>query len=353
MPSTSWAPPRRAGAPGRASASTRAATRPTAPRGPASSSASAASSARRRAVPGASAVSASSPSSTKRLARELFGAPKIVAGHRRRFSQGSAFSHEAFCSGGRTTGRAATAMVERAVADAARSACRVRRSLRVPRAATGARRIQSAASCTYYSTRNVFGPYAVCHASTQSCSGSSSPCCVAALLAGCGSDDPESAAPAPPSRRPRWPAPPRRSRSCTPRPTSCSAAGRRVRAAPRRAEGLPGGGEQVGLVVRALPGRVPVLPEPGDQERGKKVAFLGVDANDNDADAAGVPRASSRCRFPQLQGPRPRGVGADQGRGGLSRPRRSTTPRASWPTCKQGGYATEEKLAEDIERYAR
>ena len=41
----------------------------------------------------------------------------------------------------------------------------------------------------------------------------------------------------------------------------------------------------MGLVVRAVPVRVPVLPGGQAAERGDEVAFLGVDSNDS-ADAA-------------------------------------------------------------------
>ena len=52
----------------------------------------------------------------------------------------------------------------------------------------------------------------------------------------------------------------------------------------RELKGYPGRGEQVGLVVRALPRGVPLLPEQS-VKRGKEIAFLGVDGNDNDGDA--------------------------------------------------------------------
>ena len=61
-----------------------------------------------------------------------------------------------------------------------------------------------------------------------------------------------------PRSRPR----PRRSRRCTTQRAELLGGGvRRVQGAAGRAEGPPGRREQVGVVVRAVPGRVPGLPE--------------------------------------------------------------------------------------------
>lgn len=86
-------------------------------------------------------------------------------------------------------------------------------------------------------------------------------------------------------------------------------------------------------------------------ERGKKVAFLGVDGNDNDGDAAQFldeyPVAYPSYKDPDLKiaevikavGPFPATVFYD---------------RAGEIThLKQGGYSDEQALAQDIERYAR
>jgi thiol-disulfide isomerase/thioredoxin len=86
-------------------------------------------------------------------------------------------------------------------------------------------------------------------------------------------------------------------------------------------------------------------------ERGREVAFLGVDANDGDRDAARFldefPVSYPSYRDPDLK---------------LSAvfngvPAFPTTAfydsRGELAYVKQGGYATERKLVEDIERYAR
>ena len=63
----------------------------------------------------------------------------------------------------------------------------------------------------------------------------------------------------------------------------------RLQEAHRRAARPARGGERLGVLVRALPLRVPVLPEAGDQAR-QAVAFLGVNSKDNDGDARELPR---------------------------------------------------------------
>ena len=63
-----------------------------------------------------------------------------------------------------------------------------------------------------------------------------------------------------PTTRRRWPERRRRWPRCTGRRTSCSPAAWSLRGADRGAARLPGRGQHLGLVVRALPLRVPVLP---------------------------------------------------------------------------------------------
>ena len=73
---------------------------------------------------------------------------------------------------------------------------------------------------------------------------------------------------------------------------------RRDRRLPAPARGparVPGGGQQVGLVVRALPPRVPLLPE--GRSAGKRVAFLAVDSDDR-AEGCGAHVPSSRYPVP-------------------------------------------------------
>ena len=86
-------------------------------------------------------------------------------------------------------------------------------------------------------------------------------------------------------------------------------------------------------------------------ERGKQVAFLGVDGNDNDADAeeflGEFPVSYPSYRDPDLKiaelikavGPFPATVFYDR--------------RGEIVHLKQGGYPDESALAQDIERYAR
>ncbi len=118
----------------------------------------------------------------------------------------------------------------------------------------------------------------------------------AALVAGCGSDDPESAAPlggqagAGAGGRAA-----RRSRRCTTRRTSCSAAaGTPSR---RASQGLKGYPVVVNKWASWCPPCRAEFPYFQSQaiKRGKEVAFLGVDGNDNDADAKEFLAARSRC----------------------------------------------------------
>ena len=87
----------------------------------------------------------------------------------------------------------------------------------------------------------------------------------------------------------------RRSPRCTPRPTSCSAAGPTAFSALlARAARPPGRRQQVGLVVRTLPVRVPGLPAGRRSRYGKRVAFVGIDGKDHNGSASGLPASSSR-----------------------------------------------------------
>ena len=121
-------------------------------------------------------------------------------------------------------------------------------------------------------------------------------------------------------------------------------------AAHREAARAPGGGEQVGLVVRALPLRVPVLPEAGGQARqGGRLPRRQPQRQRRRR--AEVPRRVPAA-VPELQGPRREGR-ARAPAWSACPPPRSTTARASWPTCTRAGTPARQKLVEDIERYAR
>ena len=86
-------------------------------------------------------------------------------------------------------------------------------------------------------------------------------------------------------------------------------------------------------------------------ERGKEIAFLGVDANDNDADAKAFLRKFP-VSFPSYSDPRLKVSASFNGVAAFP----STAfydSKVKLAYIKQGGYATEAKLVEDIERYAR
>ena len=86
-------------------------------------------------------------------------------------------------------------------------------------------------------------------------------------------------------------------------------------------------------------------------KRGKEVAFLGVDGQDNDADAREFLREFPTS-FPHYRDPDLKVATAMKAVGAFP----STVfydRRGRIAHVKQGGYATEEKLAQDIERYAR
>ena len=85
--------------------------------------------------------------------------------------------------------------------------------------------------------------------------------------------------------------------------------------------------------------------------RGKQVAFLGVDANDNDEDAKKFLRRFP-VSFPSYSDPKLQVSASFNGVAAFP----STAfydSKGRLAYLKQGGYATEQKLVEDIERYAR
>ncbi len=85
--------------------------------------------------------------------------------------------------------------------------------------------------------------------------------------------------------------------------------------------------------------------------RGKKIAFIGVDANDNDSDAKAFLRRFP-VSFPSYSDPKLQVSASFKGVAAFP----STAfydSKGRFAYLKQGGYATEEKLVEDIERYAR
>jgi thiol-disulfide isomerase/thioredoxin len=86
-------------------------------------------------------------------------------------------------------------------------------------------------------------------------------------------------------------------------------------------------------------------------ERGKKIGFIGVDANDNDADAAKFlerfPVSFPSFKDPDLEvSARIKAVAAFPSTAFYD-------SRGELVHVKQGGYSSEEKLVADIRRYAR
>ena len=86
-------------------------------------------------------------------------------------------------------------------------------------------------------------------------------------------------------------------------------------------------------------------------KRGKEIAFLGVDGQDNDANAREF-LAKFPVSYPSYKDPSLRVAATFNGAGAFP----STAfydRKGKLAYHRQGGYATEAKLAEDIERYAR
>jgi cytochrome c biogenesis protein CcmG, thiol:disulfide interchange protein DsbE len=86
-------------------------------------------------------------------------------------------------------------------------------------------------------------------------------------------------------------------------------------------------------------------------KRGKRIAFIGVDANDNESDARKFLRRYP-VPFPSYSDPDLKVSAVIKAVGAFP----STSfydSDGKLAYVKQGGYATEQKLVEDIERYAR
>ena len=86
-------------------------------------------------------------------------------------------------------------------------------------------------------------------------------------------------------------------------------------------------------------------------KRGKQMAFIGVNANDNDGDAKDFLRKLP-VSFPSYSDPDLKLSASFNGVAAFP----STAfydSKGELAYLKQGGYATEQKLVEDIERYAR
>jgi len=85
--------------------------------------------------------------------------------------------------------------------------------------------------------------------------------------------------------------------------------------------------------------------------RGRKIAFIGVDSSDNDADAAEFLRENP-VSYPSYKDPDLKVAAVFNGAGAFP----STAfydSDGKLAYLKQGSYPTEQKLAEDVDRYAR
>ena len=173
----------------------------------------------------------------------------------------------------------------------------------------------------------------------------------AVLVAGCNSDDPESAAP-----------------SAAKQEQALAGSPRPLAALHDQSNELLGGGRDAFTTrIRALKGypvvvnkwaswcppcraEFPYFQSQGIK-RGKEVAFLGVDGNDNDADAkkflARLPVPFPSYRDPDLD------ISAEIKAVQAFPATAFYDSKGELAYVKQGGYSSEQKLVEDIERYAR
>jgi thiol-disulfide isomerase/thioredoxin len=173
----------------------------------------------------------------------------------------------------------------------------------------------------------------------------------AIVVSGCGSDEPRSAAP-----------PKRKAESAL-----AGAPAPLARLHRQANQLLPGGRAAFEKRLRSLRGYPVVVNKWGSWcdpcraefpffqrqaiKRGKEIAFLGVDGQDNDANAKRF-LARFPVSYPSYKDPSLNVAASFHGAG----PFPSTAfydRKGKLAYHRQGGYATEAKLAEDIERYAR
>jgi cytochrome c biogenesis protein CcmG, thiol:disulfide interchange protein DsbE len=170
-------------------------------------------------------------------------------------------------------------------------------------------------------------------------------------LAGCGASGDEPAAKAPAPKQPHLAGAPAPLRELYSRPDRLLDGG--VSAYRRQLKKLAGHPVVVNKWASWCPPCRAEFPYFRDQaaRRARRVAFLGVDANDNDGDAREF-LAELPVGYPSFRDPASEiaaefnGVQAFPTTAFYDR-------RGKVAFVHQGGYASERKLAEDIERYAR
>jgi cytochrome c biogenesis protein CcmG/thiol:disulfide interchange protein DsbE len=174
---------------------------------------------------------------------------------------------------------------------------------------------------------------------------------VALLVAGCGTDQPKSAAPRPQAA----------AKALAGSPPALAALHREANqlldggpgAFKARLAKLRGHGVVVNKWASWCPPCRAEFPffQRQSLRRGRKVAFIGVDGNDNDADARkflkGFPVSYPSYMDPQL------GIAAVFNAVQAFPSTAFYDSRGGLAYVHQGGYATESKLSQDIERYAR
>lgn len=173
----------------------------------------------------------------------------------------------------------------------------------------------------------------------------------AALVAGCGSDDPESAAPPAAQQEQALKGAPRPLAALHDQSSELLGGGRKAFEA--RIATLKGYPVVVNKWASWCPpcrAEFPYFQSQG-VKRGKKVAFLGVDGNDNDADAKEF-LGRFPVPFPSYKDPDLKVSAAIKAVAAFPATAFYDS-KGELAYVKQGGYSSEDKLVQDIERYAR
>ena len=145
-------------------------------------------------------------------------------------------------------------------------------------------------------------------------------------------------------------------RRCTRRPTQLLDGGTpRVRArGSRTLQGPSRRGQQVGVVVRPVPRRVPGLPAGRAPSAASEIAFVGLNASDKDARGASASWPSARCPFPSYTDPDEEIAQRAQGAVELPRSRSSSTRNGKTAFIHPGGYTSAtQQLDADIDQLPR